>query len=75
MKDPEEKLKNALITAIKDNPSLFQLSSHYWSIQKVKPITASSVPLQKHNSKTYKFIPFYKPISKVIDISSLSQNE
>lgn len=65
----KEQLHNDIIT----NPKLYPFISNFWEIDLINEIESSEsqteVKFGHYDTKSNKSIPFYKPISKIIDLS------
>jgi hypothetical protein len=75
MTDLENKLEDHLKDVISQNQKHFQFSARFWRIQQVETFNEIPVSFPKYNSRQFKIMPFYKPISKIVNISALSKNE
>jgi hypothetical protein len=73
MIDEKEKIKQELQQLIKDNPESFPLIAQYWDIhvEDANNPEPNYLEFGKYNSKLLNSYPFYKPYSKLIDLSKL----
>jgi hypothetical protein len=71
--DEKEKIKQELQQLIMDNPEAFPLIAKYWDIhiEGLNKPEPNYLEFGKYNSKLLNSYPFYKPYSKLIDLSIL----
>jgi hypothetical protein len=73
MIDEKEKMKQELQQLIKDNPESFPYIAQFWDIhvEDANKKDPNYLEFGKYNSKLLNTFPFYKPYSKLIDLSIL----
>ncbi|MEZ5046156.1 MAG: hypothetical protein R2831_04110 [Chitinophagaceae bacterium] len=73
--DEKEKIKQNIQDYIKEHPEEFPFIAQFWDIHvedinKPKP---NYLEFGKYNSKLTRSYPFYKPYSKLIDLSKIEE--
>ena len=73
MMDEKDKIKQELQQLIRNNPESFPYIAQFWEIQieELNKPEPNYLEFGKYNSKLLNSYPFYKPYSKLVNLSKL----
>lgn len=66
-----DKLKKEILRDIKENPKKYPFIAKYWDIELITEKETHSIAFGHFGTKAFNAVPFYKPFSKIIDLSKL----